>query len=68
MLKRSTTLFAIFWAMSIASFAQTSIDSCSASPADRQFHEELSKSPRPVELLRKKLETDPDNLFSIAGL
>jgi peroxiredoxin len=63
MLTPNRALFAIFALTSAISFAQTSNDSCAASPADQQFHEELAKSPHPLELLRKKLATDPDNLF-----
>jgi hypothetical protein len=50
-----SALLAILAITCTASFAQTSIDSCSASPAERQFHEELAKSPHAIELLREKL-------------
>ncbi len=63
MLNSGCGLLAILALTSTASFAQTSIESCSASPEDRQFHEELAKSPHPLELLREKLAAAPENLF-----
>lgn len=46
-----------------ASLAQTSSDSCDASPEERKIHADMSKSAQPVELLRKELQANPDSLF-----
>jgi hypothetical protein len=53
-------LLAILALTSPGSFAQTSIDSCNASPEDRQFEAELAKSPDPIELLRDRIAADPN--------
>lgn len=46
-----------------SAFSQTSLDSCTPSSEDLQFHTEIARSPNQIELLRKKLETTPDDLF-----
>ncbi len=63
MLASPSTLVAIFVATSLLCFAQTPVDSCTASPEERQIHAEISKSAQPVELLRNELKTHPDSLF-----
>jgi len=59
MLNSGCALLAILGLTSTGAFAQTSIDSCSASPEELRFQEEPAKSSHPIELLREKLAANP---------